>query len=207
MSEIYFNTKKKDSASSEGKETEYETSFTTERLFNNDVFPEKEQKGLIRAVSRSGRLGQYVLLTDTHDIEGITRSQELIVDIVDKILVLLDSLKEDLSNTVEAESIFANVLQYHKDLWKLRKTREVAFTDILVSLESAIKYYDTDELGLEKINILNEVYGSLKEASLQSDFPRIVRKKLRGVGFDMARPLVGVPEKIADVMEKLKSHE
>jgi len=207
MSEISFNTSKEDSASSERKATEYEISVTAPQQVESSVVVTEKKEGLIRTAVRGGKLDRYFLMTQPYATEETVDPQQEINDTVDKILTLLDTLKEDFSNLIESESVFSNIMQYHKDLWKLKRYREAFFTDVLVSLESAIKYYDTTDLTLEKINALFKIFGELKEASLQSDFPQIARKELRKVGFDLIRPALGIPEKFAEILKKLKSNE
>lgn len=207
MSGISFNTQKEDSASLEGKLTEYNVISTSEKLTASNVIAEQGKPRLVRAAFRGEKLESYTLMTQPYATEEIVEPQQQIVDILDKILPLLESLKEDFSNPIETESVFANIMQYHKNLWKLRRERELSFSDILVSLESAIKYYDTTELTLDKINILVDIFESLKGACLRSDFPQLARKSLRRVGFDLTRPAVGIPEKFSEVLKKLKQDE
>ena len=89
-------------------------------------------------------------------------------------------------------------------MWQLRKGRDLQFKDVLVSLESAIRYYDTTELTLDKINVLIEIFEGLKDTYLQSDFLQMARKKLRQAGFDLTRPASGAPEKFLEILKRLK---
>ena len=86
-------------------------------------------------------------------------------------------------------------MEYLKILWGLRKDRETEFAEILVALESAIKYYDVSELTIIKVDVLSEIFYNLKSVNLLTTFPKECRKKLREAGFDLMRPVEMEPAK------------
>ena len=204
MSELSFNTQKEDTVSSEIRSSEYGALLTSAKLIEDIVAVEQERPELVRAAFRKERLDSYILMTQPGAAEEIIDQQQQIIEIVNKITLLLKSLMDDFSDPIEAESVFANIMQYQKYLWQLRKGRDLQFKDVLVSLESAIRYYDTTELTLDKINVLIEIFEGLKDTYLQSDFLQMARKKLRQAGFDLTRPASGAPEKFLEILKRLK---
>jgi len=150
---------------------------------------------LERTAKRKIRLEEYEVGAAPSVIDKLVEPRERITTTINNILNLLDSLKEDLSNLTEVEVIFSNIKLQHNELWKLRRFREKAYSEVLVLVESCIKYYDLTELTIEKIDILKEIFGELRLASLLSSYPKECRKKLLKVGFDIFKPFEGVPNK------------
>ncbi|MFA5166962.1 MAG: hypothetical protein WC530_00365 [Candidatus Omnitrophota bacterium] len=206
MSGLSFSSQK-DNSESSGREGGWQKRSSAQTPFEETIISIPEAAGIAWASYRPEKLEGYSLLTQRSPEIIETDFQPEINDRTDKILSLLKELKEDLSNPVEAESIFSNILQYHRELWDLRSHKEKSFAELLVTLESAIKYYDVSELTLQKVEMLIQIFSELKQASLKSDFPKMARKDLRKVGFDLMRPILGVPEKFSDILKKLESND
>ena len=154
-----------------------------------------ETKEIEKTTKRQQRLEEYRLGTAVPIIEKEIELGERIVEVVDEVLTLLESLRDKLSDPMEVESIFSNILRCHKILWGLRKVREKAYAEVLVLVESCIRHYDVTGITTGKIDVLKEIFGELKLAGLLSSYPKECRKKLLGVGFDIFNPIRGVSNK------------
>lgn len=155
------------------------------------LFPKKIKK----ISSYPGRLGKYEVIEKTkHDIPK-NDSQDKINETIDNSLSLLELLHEENMEPHEIESIFANIINDHNTLWHLRTSREKPFSEVLVLLESCLKYYDSNRLTIDKINSLERIYHHLR-LNILSSYPSDCRKQLTAVGFDILRPLQRAKEKL-----------
>lgn len=204
MSEFFFSSKR-DSSESEQQGIDWQMQTATKKTGEKTESFMPQSAGIMWAGHRDEKLEGYSLLTQRSTEVIAADFQQEINDRTDKILSLLGELKDDLSDPIETESIFANILQYHRELWGFRSYKEESFAELLVALESAIKYYDVSALTLQKVEVLIQIFGELKQASLKSDFPKTARKELRKEGFDLMRPIFGVPEKFGDILKKLET--
>jgi hypothetical protein len=159
---------------------------------------------LIKSTAREGKLKYYDLMTKSSVVEERIRPQEQIIEHINKILGFLESLKDILSEPMEIEIAFSNIIEHHKELWDSRSLRERPFLDVLVSLESCIKHYDATEFNIAKLDTLMDVYSSLKTENLLTSFSQDCRKKLRKAGFDLEKALYVEPAKefLKKIMER-----
>lgn len=170
---------------------EKETHFTPPEI-------SKEEEGDVSSVATlqlqkmtyaKGRLENYGVSSNKYfqDTE-IDYGQE-IKSIVDKVLILLQSIKEENPDSADTEAVLSNILEYNNKLWKLRVGREKAFSEVLVLLKSCLKYYDSTQLDTKKVTVLEKIYRELS-SSLLSTFPKECRKWLQAAGLNIFRPLI-----------------
>lgn len=174
--------------SDEGPDGAYEgqvellaTSMTATKI--SEEAPEWE-----KTTKRNVRLEDYEIGSAPSLFARLIEPKEQIMAHVDKVLELLALMKEDMSDEAEVEIIFSNIDHERNELWQLRKFREKAYPEVLVLVESCIKYYDVTKLNEEKIDCLIDVFNNLKSATLLSTYPKECRKKLMQAGFDIFRP-------------------
>jgi len=142
-----------------------------------------------------GRLENYGVSSNKYFEDVETDYGQEIKSIIEKILILLQSIKEENADSADTEAVLSNILECNNKLWKLRAGREKAFSEVLVLLKSCLKYYDSTQLDINKIVVLEKVYRELS-SSLLSTFPRECRKWLQGVGLNIFRPLIVAKAKI-----------
>lgn len=168
-----------------------------------ETLPIMEETSFQRLTLGGQKLDEYLLGTSRSWSETIDEYNTKISGIINSIQGFLHDLKDCLSDIAEVETIFSNIIQNHKRLWELRKYRERAYAEVLVLVESCIRYYDVGELNLDKVNILDEVYTRLRTKNVLNSYPKECRKKLQQVGFDIFRPFYIAADKYV-VIEKKK---
>jgi len=169
-----------------------------------DISDLADETDLQKTTHQKEKLETYILGTAVSFKESLEDANNRISEIVDRIKGLLEYLKESLTDPIETETLFSNIIEKHKKLWELRKKREKSYAEVLVLVESCIRYYDVKELTAEKINSLGEMYSSLKMQDISSTYPRQFRQKIQESGFDIFRPFYVAADKYIVVAKGAK---